>query len=245
MERKQQLEKSLAATVRNGSIVNSRNHIQILVRNWTLWLLQLIPAWKHRLELGPKGEGPVQYMHAEGMPFIPELLGGSNFPQTYCVPLGNGSQVQFTDDAIFRDGKSKLFQVVVLIDGLDDLSTAIDAVAGIGHLIDELSVEECTVFVPRHSLPMLSGEGAHTQLDNRLFRTATDGEFAKSNLCLNRAIPRGYDETLMWKGMKGSRFIILRPDRFVFAACRTKSELELAASILAQFISSGSLHWLA
>jgi hypothetical protein len=41
MERKQQLEKSLAATVENGNFCNERNPIKIFFRNCYLWTCQL------------------------------------------------------------------------------------------------------------------------------------------------------------------------------------------------------------
>ena len=237
-ERKQQLEKSLASTVRNGAMVNSRNPIHIFLRDWTLWFLQLIPFSRHRLEMGPKSAGRVRYTHFEGLPFLPEFLGGINFPQTYCVSLSKGGPVQFTDDSIFEKSKRRLFHLVILLSSLDDWSNAMCEIADIHQITDELSVEEATFFVDRRSLPMLSTQ--RTNVDSRIFRTAAGEEFADSDLCLNRPVPRGYDETLMWREMKGSRFIILRPDRFVFAACRTKAELERAAGQLAQFVSGQS-----
>lgn len=224
-------------------MVNSRNPIQIFIRDWTLWLLQLIPSCKHQLELGPKSAGPVRYTNPPdaGLPFLSKFLGGVIFPQTYCISLAGDSQVQFTDDAIFGNGKIKikLFQLVVLLNSLDDLDTALLELLSIDKITDELSIDEATFFVPRTSLPtqkILAGD-----FDDRLFRTAADGEFAKSDLCLNRPEPRGYNETLMWKEMRGRRFVILRPDRFVFAACHTKLELELAAEQLGKFVSGGSL----
>jgi hypothetical protein len=243
-ERKQQLEKSLAATVRNGAMVNSRNPIQIFIRDWVLWLIQLIPSWRHRLEQGPRSAGVTRYTNPHGgLPFLSEFLGGVNFPQTYCISLGHDSQVQFTDDVIFRTGKSKtktkLFQVVVLLNTLDDLSAATHELLGIDKITDEISIEESTFFIPRTSVA--TRKILADDLDARVFRTAEGREFAESDLCLNRPGPRGYDETLMWKEMKGRRFVILRPDRFVFAACRTRAELEIAVREISRFVSRGSL----
>jgi hypothetical protein len=48
----------------------------------------------------------------------------------------------------------------------------------------------------------------------------------------------GYDETLMWKSIGGTRYVVLRPDRFVFAVCNTETELAKAAACLAQLFES-------
>lgn len=71
-----------------------------------------------------------------------------------------------------------------------------------------------------------------------VYRTATGDEFARSTLCESRPIPRGYDETLMWKSIGGKRYVVLRPDRFVFAVCNTETELVKAAACLAQLFES-------
>ena len=54
LERKQQLESSLAATVENGRYVTERNAFRILVRDTYLALLQLVPPWKRWLEQGQR-----------------------------------------------------------------------------------------------------------------------------------------------------------------------------------------------
>jgi hypothetical protein len=235
-ERKQQLDKSLETTVRNENIVNGgKNVVQNLIRNWTLWLLQLIPYWKHRLELGPRADGPMRYSHLTGMPFIPKLDGGYSFPQTYCRALPEGSQLKFTDDVIFASSKNKIFQIVVLLSGLDQMKHALDDLDGIGRTTDRLSTEEATFFIPRKTLLRSANNELPQVHADRAFRTATASEFAESNLCLGRPRPRDYNEVLMWQSVGGKRFVILRPDRFIFAACNTAVELEQAARSLAIF----------
>ena len=130
-ERKQQLDKSVASTVPNGSMVNTGSVIQGFLRNWALWCIQLLPSWKHYLEQGPRVEGPIQYTHLPGMPFLPEMNGGICFPQTYCTRLSGAGSVQFTDDVIFAEGKKGIFQVVVLLNGLQGLKCATDDIHGI------------------------------------------------------------------------------------------------------------------
>ncbi|KAJ5593870.1 monooxygenase [Penicillium hispanicum] len=231
LERKQQLDKSLATTVRNGEMVNAKSLVHIFIRNWGLWLLQLVPSWKHWLELGPRGDGPAQYTHSPEMPFLPELGGGLCFPQTYCIAVSQKGEVQFTDDAIFAN-KAKMFQLVVLLNDLGEVETARDDLKDI-HPSSLLSPDEATFFIPRTRC-----QGDDTVHPGRsVFRTATGDEFARSRLCTGRPIPQGYNETLMWQSVGGKRYVILRLDRFVFAACR-KAELKQAATQLTEWFET-------
>ncbi|KAL3460086.1 hypothetical protein BJX64DRAFT_263683 [Aspergillus heterothallicus] len=225
-ERKQQLDKSLAATVRNGDMVNTKNTLHGFFRDWALWGMQCIPSWKHWLELGPRAEGPIQYAHAPGLPFLPDMSGGRCFAQTYCVAMSSTeSRVCFTDDAIFASSKTCPFQVVVLLPDLNSLAPTLDELQQIEQVAPRLlDFSEATIFVPRKSV----SAGAKGP-NGRLYRSATAEEFGRSKLCYGRPFPRGYNEDLMWQSMSGKRYVILRPDRFVFAACKSVSELGVAA----------------
>lgn len=236
LERKQQLEQSLASTVRNGDMVNSSNPFLISIRDWTFWTLQLFPSWKHWLERGPRAEAPVSYKYAMGMPFIPDKNGGVYFPQTYCASLSKGSQIYFTDDVIFdqREG-NKLFRVVVLLNRLDEMSDAVRDLEAVEGISQDLDLDGATFFIPKGSLPDSTvDEAIPDGLDGRLFRSATAEEFAQSELCKDRPFPRGYNELLMWQASKGMRYVILRPDRFVFAMFRSRLQLEQAAKRLVE-----------
>lgn len=228
-ERKQQLDRSLVATVRNGDMVTGEGFVQILIRDWGLWLLQMVPSLKHWLEQGSRSEGPTRYIHLPDMPFISELDGGFCFPQTYCVALQPHAEVQFTDDVIFADGK-QMFQLVILLDDIEEASSALDDLRKIRNASDRLSLGEATFFVPRTACPASILPNA---LGHRVFRSATGEEFAQSPLCISRPLPRGYDEKLMWRSVSGKRYILLRFDRFVFAACKTWIELQRATEKLA------------
>lgn len=225
-ERKQQLDKSLASTVRNGSMVNTKSVIQGFLRNWALWCMQLVPSWKHYLEQGPRADGPIQYTH------LPGMNGGLCFPQTYCTRLSGAGSVQFTDDVIFTEGKKGLFQIVVLLHGLGGLKSATDDIHGI-EANGFLSPDDATFFVPR----ICANDHEQALVSTRLYRSASAEEFAQSDLCQFRPLPYGYNENLMWKTMAGKIYILLRPDRFVFAACSTKSELEQVAHRLVEMFS--------
>lgn len=231
LERKQQLEQSLASTVRNGDMVNSSDPFLISLRDWTFWTLQLIPSWKHWLERGPRGEAPVSYKYAVGMPFMPDMKGGVYFPQTYCASLSKGNQIHFTDDVIFDQNQgNKLFRVVVLLNRLDEMSDAVRDLQAVEGISQDLALDGTTFFVPKESLADFTVDDAiHDGFEDRLFRSATAEEFGQSDLCKNRPFPRGYNELLMWQASKGMRYVILRPDRFVFAMCQSRLELEQVA----------------
>ena len=232
-ERKQQLDKSLAATVRNGDMVNTKSVLQEFIRDWVLWSMQCIPSWKHWLELGPRAEGPVQYAHEPGLPFLPDMSGGGCFAQTYCVAVSDTeSRIFFTDDAIFASSKKFPFQVVVLLPHLEALTPTLSELEGIEPVAPRLlHLSEATIFVPRKSVP----PGAEAL--SRLYRPATAEEFGRSKLCSGRPFPRGYNEDLMWQSMPGKQYVILRPDRFVFAACKTVAEFGVAARRLEEMFS--------
>jgi len=241
-ERKQQLERSIAATVANGNRVCERNWLKILLRDTVLWLIQLVPSWKHWLELGPRQNGMVRYEFEPGMTFLPKMGGGACFPQVYCVPLHSSGfdedveSVAFTDDVIFASHKRGLFQVAILLDSDNEIQDAQAALADVDRLSDgEIFAEEATfivqdipagptVFEVDSISPLLNFEDKSMNL----FRLASASVFAQSRLCLNRPAPQYFDEYRIKKDLKGKKFVVLRPDRFVFAACTDKRELDEA-----------------
>ncbi|KAK4934019.1 hypothetical protein LTR66_015769 [Elasticomyces elasticus] len=168
------------------------------------------------------------------MPFMPEFDGGLCFPQTYCIALGPDANIQFTDDVIFPSGK--IFQLVVLLNGLHEMDAALEDLDG-SYQTGLLSAEDAIFFVPRSSNTNYT---SHKQADrrHRVFRTATGNEFAQSSLCTDRPVPRGYDENLMWKSVGAKRYVIVRMDRFIFAACNTKVDLAKATLSLAKFFGN-------
>lgn len=161
---------------------------------------------------------------------MPEFSGGLCFPQTYCISLKKNAKVRFTDDVIFADKRTP-FQLVVLLDHPNDRHTAVQDVKSI-KATSLLCPLEATFFVPRTHCASL-GDQAGT-CEYPLFRSATGDEFARSALCESRPLPRGYQEMLMWQSVKGKRYVLLRFDRFVFAACRDGNELAKAVAHLHQ-----------
>ncbi|KAH7231993.1 hypothetical protein B0J15DRAFT_517711 [Fusarium solani] len=236
LERKQQLETSLASTVRNGDMVNSKNPVITLLRDWGLWLVQLIPTVRKKLELGARAYGLAGYKYADGMGFVAELGGGVSFAQSFCVELEGDKEngrVQFTGDVIFAPEKKNMFQVVVLLDGLDQVPNAQAQLDGLGSICSHLSTEEATYFIQRKTLSA-NTVTKEVQSGAGVFRTASAIEFSESDLSAGRPEAEGYREDDMWRAVKHKTFAIVRLDRFVFAACNGRTELEMAARKMAE-----------
>ncbi|KFZ13759.1 hypothetical protein V502_06464 [Pseudogymnoascus sp. VKM F-4520 (FW-2644)] len=132
-ERKQQLERSLAATIANGDYCNEPSQIKAFVRRWVLWAVQLVPTWRRQLEQGPRAQGMTKYDWAPGMPFLPQFGGGKSFPQVFCAPINGPAPPipMFTDDAVFNAEKNGCFQIVALVDSLLQLTAAMEEVKSI------------------------------------------------------------------------------------------------------------------
>ena len=221
-ERKQQLEKSLASTIENGKFVTESNPLKIFARNIYLWLIQLVPAWRHELSLGRRKEGMVRYEYSKGLPFLPEFNGGLCLPQVYCKQVARpDGDVLFTDDVIFGQQKKGLFQLLVYVKSADEVSSSREIVAGIDEVSKgEILASEATFLIED------MGRGNCAKEDN-IYRLATGEEFAKSLLCERRPAPEFYDPLYLGKELKGMRFVVVRQDRFIFAACDTKEDLRI------------------
>ncbi|CAH0051114.1 unnamed protein product [Clonostachys solani] len=242
-ERKQQLDRSLASTVENGSYVTEANWLKIFLRDWYLWLLQLVPSWKHQLEQGNRRDGMVRYSYQpnKSMAFLAHLGGGINFPQVYCTRLSHNNTagpIQFTDDIIFEEKKKGLFQLVVLLKSADEVVDAQEILRSQdANSAGLLWMDEATFII--NSTRAYSSQGLRDK--TVLHRLATGEEFAAdTSLCQGRPKPQYYDPYRMSREVSGKRFVILRPDRFVFAACSTKTELREALVAL-DLLSIGNL----
>ncbi|KAJ5180402.1 hypothetical protein N7492_003612 [Penicillium capsulatum] len=226
-ERKQQLAHSLATTLDNGRSVMESNPVRILLRNFVLWLLQLVPRWRRDLRLGRRKEGMARYEHSGNMPFLPDYRGGICLPQVYCRPVkGADGEVLFTDDVIFSPSKIGLFQLLVYVPTMADLTSA----KNIASEIDVLSKGEVKGSDATFLVEDIVAEG-HEDASG-VYRLATGEEFTQSALCDGRPAPQYYDPYYLAKVTGGTRFILLRPDRFVFAMCDTREELKHAAGSL-------------
>ncbi|CRG91798.1 hypothetical protein PISL3812_08851 [Talaromyces islandicus] len=239
-ERKQQLERSLASTIENGMFVTERDPVKIFFRNWSLWFIGFVPAWRHQLRLGRRKDGMIRYQYENGMPFITSMNGGLCVSQVYCKPVRTGAgDVYFTDDVIFN-GKKGLFQILVYLKDEEEISSAcadLDDIESIsqGHICDE-----DVTFIVEEKMDQLSKQGNPT-LKSPVYTLASAKEFTHSSLCLGRPEPINYDPYRLGKELNGERYTIIRPDRFIFASCSTKDKLRQSVISLASYLTKGKL----
>jgi hypothetical protein len=136
--------------------------------------------------------------------------------------------VTFTDDVIYHKSKRGFMQLVVLLKSANEISDAkadlqdADTISG-GNVLSS----EAVFFID--DLNAVLETSWSSESSENIYRIASGEEFARDPiLCRNRPSPIYYDEHRMMKDMKSARYIILRPDRFVFAACHDKQELKVA-----------------
>ncbi len=230
MERKQHVNQALAYTVRNGDIMTETSRVKIFIRNWYLWLMQITPSWKQQMERGIRPPAP-RYTYEHGMAFLPEMDGGITLPQIYCVPLDPGNkdrEVAFSDDFIYAAEKTGLIQLIVLVDSLEEVRKTITSLNATRSLSPaaEVLISEATYLV--HDYTISQPVTDMRTRPNQIMRIATVEEFQQSKLSAGRPKQEGYDAFSIKQAVRGKRFVVVRPDRFVFAACAETAELETA-----------------
>ncbi len=229
-ERKQQLERSLAATIQNGAYVTESDPIKVLIREWYMWAIQLVPAWKRELRKGARAQGMTKYCHSPGLAFVADEVGGLLLPQVYAFNFRT-NKVEFTDDLIFSTGKKGVLQLLILPNKTEEIEMLTSDLEEINNLSGGLLLAEEATVIIQSTQASISSKGSATK--PTLARIASGVEFAADpDLCRNRPDPIGYDEMRLRKEVKGKKYVILRPDRFVFAACDTPIELKQAVSKL-------------
>ncbi|XHG08436.1 hypothetical protein AWENTII_011535 [Aspergillus wentii] len=240
LERKQQLERSLSTTIQNGQFVTESNPIKIFLRDWYFFLIRLIP-WLCRSQFDGRNE-MVQYKYSAGMPFIPEYSGGLCLPQVYCKAVDRpAGDVLFTDDVIFGPHKKGLFQLLVYLKSLSELTQAREEISDIEDISKgELHLEEVTFIV--EDMQCNPSEAAGQDLSS-VFRLANGEEFSNSPLCHRRPKALRYDPYYLGNELRGSRFVIARPDRFTFAACDNKEDLKSAALGVVAYLQGGDIRY--
>lgn len=235
LERKQQFDQSLAATVRNGELVTNSDPYKALARDWALWAIQLIPSWKRQLQ--KMSQPGIRYQHSPGLPFLPKMGGGMQLPQVYARSLTDEhAPVSFTDDLIFSRAKKGLLQLLILVESAHEADVALKDVSGVSDASEGLVLEdEATVLV--HDLDARPGVTCAGK-DRTLARIASADEFAADELCNGRPEPLHYNPWRIRKKLRPqARYVVVRPDRFVFAACRDKDELQEALSQLPRMLN--------
>ncbi|KFY79038.1 hypothetical protein V499_01921 [Pseudogymnoascus sp. VKM F-103] len=243
-ERKQQLERSLAATIANGEYCNEPSRIKAFVRKWVLWAVQLVPAWRQQLELGPRAQGMTKYDWVPGMPFLPQFGGGKSFPQVFCAPINGPAPPipMFTDDAVFKAEKNGCFQIVALLDSLQQLPVALEEVKSVTTQIgngDILDSMETTYLIQNQRGSAAGPASAHLDLlqDTSTCVRIIDAEeytaAGAGTTGFTRPNPLYYDANRIRKDLgANARYIIVRWDRMVFAACKDAAELQKAICLV-------------
>ena len=233
-ERKQQFDRSLATTIRNGDFVTNASPWKAFIRDWILYILQLSPHVRHHLERGPRLEGMTRYQQASGLPFIAELGGGLNIPQVYARDL-LGQKLFLTDDIIFALSKKGMFQLLILVDQLQRGWKAWEEVQGLSERSEgRLREDEATILL--HDLNAERIDCKYVPV--KIVRIASGDEFAADpDLCRSRPKPRYYDPFRIRKEVgRKVIFVVLRPDRFVYAACSNAQELSSALDRLKELL---------
>lgn len=71
----------------------------------------------------------MQYQHSPGLPFDPSHNGGTCLPQIYLKAADGSSDILFSGDIIFGQRKKGLFQVLVSLKSMDELTAAREAIS--------------------------------------------------------------------------------------------------------------------
>lgn len=239
VERKQQLDASLALTVRNGRLVINPSTTMNFLRDWTLWAVQLVPSWRHQLERGPR-DRVTRYRYEKGLPFV-FGVGGLNLPQVYAYDFRT-KRVVFTDDLIFSPGGKGLFPLLAIVEKFEEVRAAVAEIEDVAALTGGLVCEhEATVLINVLETPALDNPAATIGADMKIARIASAAEFsAEVELSQNRPAPEGYDAFRLGRELGPSvRFVLLRPDRFVYAASRSGDELRHCVKRLSSDLQVG------
>lgn len=240
-ERKQQLERSLAATIANGNYCVEPSRLKAFARNRLLWFEQLVPSWKYNLELGPRKAGMMRYDYTPDTPFLADYGGGISLPQVFAAPIDQPAPPlpMFTDDVIFSKQKRGVFQVVALAGSLEQLQDIQSSIATMGknYDIDDVLLLAETTYI-MHSYadqkgqdfcnmgPILQAESIVRVIDAEEYKTAGETRDALAQ-GFPRPKPINYDPYRIYNDLgKDVLFAVVRWDRILFARCRSLSELK-------------------
>lgn len=181
------------------------------------------------MQLGRRKDGLVRYSHLSGMPFIPDLNGGLNVPQVYCRDMGGN--VYFTDDIIFRNRDNGLFRMFVYLKSSAEIAAARELLGDVEAWSNREIIADETPFIVED----VDTKDGIIPGKNPVYQVATAEEFAASPLCTRRPAPACYDKYQLG-GKVGGKLVIMRPDRFIFAACSGKDDLRRAVDIMLEVL---------
>ena len=121
---------------------------------------------------------------------------------------------------------------------MEDLKELRAFLAGVDPGLERVLVPDEATFI---LLETTSPAMRSTTEDRDIFRLATGTEFgADESLCRGRPQPQNYDPFRLSKEVDGKTFVILRPDRFVFAACDSRTDFLGAIESLRPLIMGNS-----
>lgn len=224
-ERHQQLQESLSTTIQNGRLCTQGNTWRFAFTKLVFRVMQLIPPLNRTLEKGPRAAGMIRYEWENGLPFLSDEYGGICLPQVYCSPASSpkGAGVSFTDDVIFQRDKKGMFQLLVLLDSIAELDESRKDLSDLDKLSGNYVIPHEATFLVQAS----EVKDSTADIGNNVFRLATAEEFATTeSLCKSRPVPQFYDMYRIKKDLQGMSYAIVRPDRFLYAACDTAAQLQ-------------------
>jgi len=165
VERKQQLERSLAATIESGKFCNEPSYVKAYFRDWYLWAVQLVPSWRHNLQLGARREGLPKYDWQEGLPFLPDSGGRKSFPQVFSAKIDEPAAPipEFTDDTIFRKDKKGIFQIVAILDSELEIRSTIASLENL-----DVSASNAIIIEPKEATIIFHSKGESMPYDKSL-----------------------------------------------------------------------------
>jgi hypothetical protein len=174
----------------------------------------------------------VRYKHQPGLPFLPDAHGGVLLPQVYAWDF-KSDKVKFSDDLLFDSHKKALFQLLLLPESAKEAQHLLATIEKFPrHKF--LDSGDATILIQNYNvqstqIQVLLGKKVSVA------RVATGDEFAADPvLCRNRPAPKYYDPLRISKELGNMKFVMVRPDRFVYAAVRTGDELVQALSTLTE-----------
>lgn len=177
------------------------------------------------------------------MPFLPQYGGGSSFPQVFAAPLNEPapSTPAFTDDAIFANGKRGIFQIAVLLETAMQINVAQRELAEVISRNQTIIDTAETTYIIHSHLPVLvaAQRVPHTSNDSKnIVRVIDADEYINAGLINapssnRRPNPLYYDPNRIRRDLgKQIRYVVVRWDRIVFAACRDTQQLQQALDLI-------------
>jgi FAD binding domain len=212
-----------------------QGHDQRLESVGTTFVAELEEVVRERGTTGWHGE--VRLQTGDGL--YAGIVWWVSSPQVCCLPLCEAGKrcekprVVFTDDVIFAPHKQGRLQVVVLLDKVEDVADAVQAINDADKLSNGYVIAQEATFIV-HNLCADMDESGLVDGSQSIVRLATGEEFAAADgLCPGRPKPKYYDMYRMQQETGGRKFVIVRPDFFVFAAARNGTEATRALKAMA------------